>query len=233
MWLNRCIMKEKIMMTKKSEMAEWILDFFRRAKVAAGQIVMFRNLQFAQQQLNPKERSLFLNVMNELLEHGYFTFEQEPLQCLRLSEKGYEYIYDETAFLDCCNDPILTSTQTQYLASWHKSFTEYIASLKTFVITLMQNNGVSDEDKSGFQRCLHILEGKEVHDVERALSEGRVTNTTLDEIEKINKDLVDIALDHIKTEELAKMFLKNLFYVKIGQEKKSERMRLGKLNIDL
>ena len=92
------------MMTKKSEMAEWILDFFRRAKVGAGQIVLFRNLQFAQQQLNPKERSLFLNVMNELLEHDYFTFEQEPVQCLRLSEKGCDYIYDETAVLDCCID---------------------------------------------------------------------------------------------------------------------------------
>ena len=80
------------MMTKKYEMAEWILDFFRKAKVAAGQIVLFRNLQFAQQQLNPKERSLYLNVMNELLENGYFTFEQEPVQCLRLSEKGYNYM---------------------------------------------------------------------------------------------------------------------------------------------
>ena len=86
------------MMTKKSEMAEWILDFFRKAKVKVGQIVMFRNLQFAQQQLNPKERSLFLTVINELLEHGYFTFEQEPIQCLRLTEKGYEYIYDEIIF---------------------------------------------------------------------------------------------------------------------------------------
>ena len=99
------------MMTKKSEMAEWILDFFRRAKVAAGQIVMFRNLQFAQQQLNPKERSLFLSVMNELLEHDYFTFEQDPVQCLRLSEKGYNYIYDEMAVLDCCIDKHKTTEE--------------------------------------------------------------------------------------------------------------------------
>ena len=98
-------------MTKKSEMAEWILDFFRRAKVASGQIVMFRNLQFAQQNLNPKERSLFLNVMNELLEHGYFTFEQEPLQCLRLSEKGFNYIYDTEAVLDCCLDKQKTTEE--------------------------------------------------------------------------------------------------------------------------
>lgn len=99
------------MMTKKSEMAEWILDFFRRANASAGQIVAFRSLQFAQRKLNPKEQTLFLNVMNELLEHGYFTFEQEPLQCLRLSEKGYNYIYDPDAVLDCCVDKQKTTEE--------------------------------------------------------------------------------------------------------------------------
>ena len=220
-------------MTKKSEMAEWILDFFRRAKVAVGQIVMFRNLQFAQQQLNPKERSLFLTVINELLQHGYFTFEQEPIQCLRLTEKGYEYIYDETAVLDCCTDPILTTAQAQYLSSWHQSFVDYISSLKIFVQTLMQNTEVSEEDKSSLLRCLYILDGQDVHDVERSLSEGKVASSTLDKVEKIYKDLVDIAIDQIKTEELAKKFLKTLIYVKIDQEKTAERMRLGRLNIEV
>ena len=221
------------MMTKKSEMAEWILDFFRRAKVAVGQIVMFRNLQFAQQQLNPKERSLFLNVMNELLEHGYFTFEQEPIQCLRLTEKGYKYIYDESAVLDCCNDPILTSAQAQYLSSWHQSFVEHIDSLKACVLALTQINEVSEEDKSSLQRCMYILDGKDVQDVKRSLSEGKVTSSTLDKVEKIYKDLVDIAIDKIKTEELAKKFLKTLIYIKIDQEKTAERMRLGSLNIEI
>ena len=220
-------------MTKKSEMAEWILDFFRRAKVDSGEILMFRNLQLSQQQLNPKERSLFLSVMNELLEHGYFTFEQEPIQCLRLTEKGYKYIYDESAVLDCCNDPILTTAQAQYLSSWHQSFVDYISYLKIFVQTLMQNTEVSEEDKSSLQRCLYILDGKDVHDVERSLSEGKVASSTLDKVEKIYKDLVDIAIDQIKTGELAKKFLKTLIYVKIDQEKTAERMRLGRLNIEV
>lgn len=90
------------MMTKKSEMAEWILDFFRRSNCRAGQIVMFRNLRNSMTNLNPKEQDLFMAVANELIEHGYFTFEQEPLQCLRLSDKGYQYIYNPEASLDCC-----------------------------------------------------------------------------------------------------------------------------------
>jgi hypothetical protein len=97
----------------------------------------------------------------------------------------------------------------------------------------MQINEVSEEDKISLQRCLYILDGKDVHDVERALSEGKVASSTLDKVEKIYKDLVDIAIDQIKTEELAKKFLKTLIYIKIDQEKTAERMRLGRLNIEV
>ena len=59
------------MMTKKSEMAEWILDFFRRANVNAGEIILFRNVQNKLYELNPKERDLFVPVTSELIENGY------------------------------------------------------------------------------------------------------------------------------------------------------------------
>lgn len=91
-------------MTKKSEMAEWILDFFRRAKVDAGQIIMFRIMQQKMYELNPKERELFVPVANELIENGYFAYEEGTPQCLRLTEKGRDYIYDPDAVLDCCQD---------------------------------------------------------------------------------------------------------------------------------
>ena len=91
-------------MTKKSEMAEWILDFFRRAKVDAGQVIMFRSIQQKMYELNPKERELFMPVANELIENGYFTYEEGTPQCLRLTEKGRDYIYDPEAVLDCCQD---------------------------------------------------------------------------------------------------------------------------------
>jgi hypothetical protein len=91
-------------MRKKSEMAEWILDFFRRARVDAGQIIMFRSIQQKVYELNPKERELFVPVVNELIENGYFTYEEGTLQCLRLTEKGRDYIYAPEAVLDCCQD---------------------------------------------------------------------------------------------------------------------------------
>lgn len=91
-------------MTRKSEMAEWILDFFRRSKVDAGQIIMFRSIQHKLYELNPKERELFVPVANELIEKGYFTYEEGTPQCLRLTEKGRDYIYNPESVLDCCQD---------------------------------------------------------------------------------------------------------------------------------
>lgn len=91
-------------MTKKSEMAEWILDFFRRAKVDAGQIIMFRSIQQKMYELSPKERELLVPVANELIDNGYFTYEEGTPQCLRLTEKGRDYIYDPEAVLECCQD---------------------------------------------------------------------------------------------------------------------------------
>lgn len=81
------------MMTRKREMAEWILDFFRRVNADAGHIVMMRNVQNKLLELNPRERDLFVPVANELIANGYFTYEEGTLQSLRLTQKGRDYIY--------------------------------------------------------------------------------------------------------------------------------------------
>ena len=92
------------MMTKKSKMAEWILDFFRVIKAETGQVVMLRVIQNKLYDLNPKEKELFYSVVNELIKNGYFTYEEGSPQCLRLTKKGHDYIYDPNAELDCCYD---------------------------------------------------------------------------------------------------------------------------------
>lgn len=92
------------MITKKRDMAEWILDFFRSAKVDTNQIIMFRVVQNKFYDLNPKEKELFYPVFNELIKNGYFTYEEGSPQCLRLTKKGHDYIYDPNAELDCCYD---------------------------------------------------------------------------------------------------------------------------------
>ena len=104
------------MMTKKREMAEWILDFFRRANADTGHIVMMRNVQNKLIELNPRERDLFVSVANELIENGYFTYEETTPQSLRLTQKDSDYIYNPDAELNCCYDTNkLTATQTKYI----------------------------------------------------------------------------------------------------------------------
>lgn len=219
------------MMTKKREMAEWILDFFRRAKVDAGQIVMLRSVQNKIIELNPKERDLFVPVATELIEHGYFTYEEGAPQVLRLTEKGRDYIYTPDAELDCCNDDKLTPAQARYIENWHDSFVKWVNSMLGIIESLLLHPAATEEDKRGLNLCKIILNGLEVGKVEQSLSDGKVTKGVLNSIEELNKRLVDTILEYIKTDAIVKVFLKQICYLRIEQEKNAEEMRLGMLRI--
>lgn len=220
------------MMTKKREMAEWILDFFRRAKVDTGQIVMMRSIQNKLIELNPKERDLFVSVATELIQNGYFTYEESTPQCLRLSQKGRDYIYAPEAQLDCCYDSHkLTVTQTQYIEQWHASFVSYINGLLGMIEGLALLPGATEDDRHGLAQCRLILSGQDVNDVEKSLSEGTVSQDVLDKIEHLNKRLVDVAIESIKTDDLMKEFLKRMTYLRIEQDKQGAMVRLNLLKI--
>ena len=90
---------------------------------------------------------------------------------------------------------------------------------------------VSDIDKQVFDKVKLMLHGKDAQDVEKDLAESRVSKNTLDKIEKLNKDIADIALEQLKTETVVKEFLKRLTHLKIEQDKKAEELRLKTLNI--
>lgn len=219
------------MMTKKREMAEWIFDFFRRSKADTGHVVMMRNVQNKLLELNPRERDLFVPVANELISNGYFTYEEGVLQSLRITQKGLDYIYTPDAELDCCQDEELTPAQRRYLADWYQSFIAYISGLKTLICGLMVLPEATDEDKRALERCLLILDGKDVNDVEMALSEGKVNKDVLSKVEKVNKDLVDEVVDHLRTDVMVRAFLKQLSYLKIEQDKHGTESRLNALKL--
>lgn len=220
------------MMTKKSEMAEWILDFFRRAKVDVGQVVLMRNIQNKLYELNPKERDMFMIVANELIDNGYFTYEDVSPQVLRLTRKGCDYIYNPNAKLDCCYDvQKLSSAQSRYIASWHDSFVNWVKGVLDIIDILSTMPKVTDEDMQAFAKCKTIMSGDEVDAIEEGLSSGIVTDDILDRIENLNKKLVDTIVERIKTDELVKDFLKRLYYLIIEREKNAEKMRLNMLRI--
>lgn len=220
------------MMTKKPEMAEWILDFFRRAKVDAGQIVMMHNVQNKLHELNPKERDLFVPVANELIQNGYFIYEEGSPQVLCLTKKGRDYIYNPGAELDCCHDvQKLTPAQSQYLANWHDGFVNWANGVLGIIELLSIHPMATDEDRQALTQCKAILNGYEVGSVEESLSSGVVTDDVLGKIEKLNKRLVDTVVEHIKTDALSKEFLRRLYYLKIEQDRSAEEIRLSALRI--
>lgn len=90
-------------MKTNKQLAEYIFDFFRVARCKAGHIVMMRNFRHkSQRDLNPKEQEKVVDVANMLVDNGYITYEDPShgIECLRLTQKGYDYIYDENKPLE-------------------------------------------------------------------------------------------------------------------------------------
>lgn len=103
--------------------------------------------------------------------------------------------------------------------------------LLSVVATLEIQPQATDTDKQGFDALKLLLNSKDVHDVENDLSNGVVSQATLDKIEKLNKDLGDIAIDHLDANPLWKHFLKQLYSMKVENDKTAEMMRLKALHI--
>ena len=83
-------------------------------------------------------------------------------------------------------------TQQQYLSNWHDSFVNYASQILATIASVEMSSQAMEEDKRGFEMVKALFKGKDVQDVERDLSEGVVRQSTLDKIEKLNKDLGDI-----------------------------------------
>lgn len=123
--------------------------------------------------------------------------------------------------------------QQQYIENWHDSFVSYIRQYEVLIAALIVLPEATDEDKKVLDRVKLMLHGKDAQDVEKDLAEGTVSKGTLDKIEKLNKDIADIAVEQLKTDAVIKEFLKQLTHLKIEQDKKAEELRLKILNISI
>ena len=95
----------------------------------------------------------------------------------------------------------------------------------------MTSPDASEEDKRGLDGIRLILNGRDVADVERDLAVGVVRKSTLDKIEKMNKDLADTCLEHIQMNPLVREFWKQMVHIKIAHDKAGEQERLAALQI--
>ena len=125
----------------------------------------------------------------------------------------------------------MQTIQQQYIANWHDSFVSYIKQYEALIVALIALPEVPDEDKQVLDRLKLMLHCKDAQDVEKDLAEGTVSKSTLDKIEKLNKDIADVAVEQLKTDAVVKEFLKRLTHLKLEQDKKAEELRLKALNI--
>lgn len=125
----------------------------------------------------------------------------------------------------------MTTLQQQYISEWHDNFTKHIGGLLSFGETLLVRPYVTDKDKQAFDEIKMILNGKDAKDIEQTLAIGIVKQDTLDKIEKLYKDLTDIAIEKMTVTPLAKEFLKKLSYSQIEQDKLVASHKLLELQI--
>lgn len=127
----------------------------------------------------------------------------------------------------------MQTVQQQYIANWHDSFVSYIRQYEALIVALIALPEVPDEDKQVLDRLKLMLHCKDAQNVEKDLAEGTVSKSTLDKIEKLNKDIADVAVEQLKTDAVVKDFLKRLTHLKLEQDKKAEELRLRALNISI
>lgn len=121
--------------------------------------------------------------------------------------------------------------QQQYFSEWHDNFVNYIRRLMSLVGAMENHPSATDEDKKGLGQIKMVLQGREVLEIERSLAAEDVKQDVLDKIEKLNKDLVDMAIEHLSTDAVVKEFLKSLSYYQIEQNKRFAEVRLKDLQL--
>ncbi|HPF52307.1 MAG TPA: toll/interleukin-1 receptor domain-containing protein [Draconibacterium sp.] len=108
-------------MKNERELAELIFDQFRSAQCKAGQMIMERNVRFGLiDKLNPKEKELIYIVLNGLVYTGYITYQSDSPQCFFLTEKGYEYIYDDEKVAMMVQKPWVIPSSEK--TDWNRAF---------------------------------------------------------------------------------------------------------------
>lgn len=128
---------------------------------------------------------------------------------------------------------MLTTSQQQYIAQWHDGFVSYVGSLLGVIAGLVTRPEATREDKEALEVVKMLLTGKDAEDVERDLASGIIKKSTLDKIEKINRDLADTCLVHIPMKPLVREFWKQMAHIQIAQNKRAEEMRLQALQIPI
>lgn len=110
-------------MLTERDLAEMIFDAFRQTRCEVGHVVMMRTFRFGVAlKLNPVERDKYFSALSAIINLQYAKYEEHP-ECLRLTEKGYDYIYDEDKVNAMQEVPWLFPTLDN--TNWEKTFNKF------------------------------------------------------------------------------------------------------------
>ncbi len=123
--------------------------------------------------------------------------------------------------------------QQQYIAEWHDNFVRYINGLFGYMETLIILPQATDEDKRVLNQIKMVLCGKDAKEIEQDLAAGVIKQETIDKIEKLDKDLTDMAVEHLTAAPLVKEFLRRLTHCQIEKKKQDALIRLQILRIPI
>lgn len=123
--------------------------------------------------------------------------------------------------------------QQQYIAEWHDNFVRHINGLLDYMETLIILPHATDEDKRVLNQIKMMLCGKDAKDIEQDFSAGVIKQETIDKIEKLDKDLTDMAVEHLTAAPLVKEFLRRLTHCQIEKNKQDTLIRLQILRIPI
>ena len=111
-------------MLTERQIEDMIFDAFRQTNCRVGHIVMMRTFRFGiEMRLNPIEKDKYFSVMSGIINLGYVTYHADSPECLRLTEKGYNYIYDEAKVKDMMNMPWFIPELNN--TNWEKAFNNF------------------------------------------------------------------------------------------------------------
>lgn len=125
----------------------------------------------------------------------------------------------------------MTTIQRQFIANWYDAFVEYERKIISLADAMMLMDNVTDDDKRNLELFKTILHRKDVQDVKNDLANARIKKSTLDKIEKLDKDIVDFAIEHMSVCSLFQHILKQVSYYQIEYNKQTAIMQLNDLNI--
>ena len=77
-----------------TKIEDFFFELFRESNSKVGHSVLMRNVRRRiREQLNPKEEEQLEEILQRQIEEGYYTYESGPLECFKLTQKGFDHIY--------------------------------------------------------------------------------------------------------------------------------------------